>query len=118
MKSSPSGGLTRGSTSLMAASRYGRRMARSSPAPHATPPSQMEWYSRRAQSDWVLGHDPGQNFMAKSTEVSRGASSGGRAEAAGGNYETLVASWCCVRLLASTAGEPPADLPANGRLVS
>ena len=56
--------------------------------------------------------------MAKSKEGSRGASSGGRAEAAGGNYETLVASWYCVRLLAGAAGEPPADLPANVRLLS
>ena len=56
--------------------------------------------------------------MANSNKGSRNASSGGRAEAAGGNYETLVASWYSVRLLAGEAGEPPADLPSNVRLLS
>jgi hypothetical protein len=55
--------------------------------------------------------------MAKGADNNSNAA-GGRAEAAGGNYETLVASWYCVRLLAGAAGEPPADLPANVRLLS
>jgi hypothetical protein len=56
--------------------------------------------------------------MANSNKGSRSPSSGGRAEAAGGNYETLVASWYSVRLLAGEAGEPPVDVPANVRLLS
>lgn len=46
------------------------------------------------------------------------ASTGGRAEAAGGNYETLVASWYCVRILAGGRAEPPVSLPAAVRLLS
>lgn len=55
--------------------------------------------------------------MAKAAKKN-GHPAGGRAEAAGGNYETLVASWYCVRILAGCAGEPPVDLPADVRLLS
>lgn len=43
---------------------------------------------------------------------------GGKAEAAGSEYETLVAAWYCARILASVAGQPPLDLSAGTRIVS
>lgn len=43
---------------------------------------------------------------------------GGRAEAAGGGYETLVAAWYCVRILLGRLAHPPFDLPADTRLIS
>jgi hypothetical protein len=45
-------------------------------------------------------------------------SSGGKAEAAGGNYETLVGAWYAHAVLLGTAAVLPLDLPADTRLVS
>src|SRR5204863_3827902 len=45
------------------------------------------------------------------------ASSGGKAEAAGGNYETLVAAWYCTRLLLGRVAPPLFDLPAAARII-
>jgi hypothetical protein len=47
-----------------------------------------------------------------------GGSAGGRAEAAGGGYETLVAAWYCIRILLGQLAHPQFDLPANIRLVA
>lgn len=47
-----------------------------------------------------------------------GGSAGGRAEAAGGGYETLVAAWYCIRILLGHLAHPQFDLPANTRLVA
>jgi hypothetical protein len=43
------------------------------------------------------------------------SSAGGKAEAAGGNYETLVAAWYCTRLLLGRSAHPLFDLPASAR---
>jgi hypothetical protein len=48
----------------------------------------------------------------------RGGSAGGRAEAAGGGYETLVAAWYCVRILLGRIAHPLFDLPANTQLLT
>jgi hypothetical protein len=48
----------------------------------------------------------------------RGGSAGGRAEASGAGYETLVAAWYCVRILLGRVAHPLFDLPANTRLVT
>ncbi|WP_180720030.1 hypothetical protein [Paraburkholderia largidicola] len=50
--------------------------------------------------------------------TSNNGSAGGRAEAAGGGYETLVAAWYCVRILLGSLAHPLFDLPAHTRLVS
>lgn len=50
--------------------------------------------------------------------ASNSGSAGGRAEAAGGGYETLVAAWYCVRILLSRLAHPLFDLPANTRLLT
>lgn len=44
-------------------------------------------------------------------------SAGGRAEAAGGGYETLVGAWYCVRLLLGRNAHPLFDLPHDCRIV-
>ncbi|MBU7440923.1 ATP-binding protein [Paraburkholderia fungorum] len=49
--------------------------------------------------------------------ASRSGSAGGRAEAAGGGYETLVAAWYCVRILLGRLAHPLFDLPPNTRLL-
>jgi hypothetical protein len=56
--------------------------------------------------------------MAHGKKMKNSAAGGGRADATGGNYETLVATWYCVRLFAGAANEPPAGLPTGVRLVS
>jgi hypothetical protein len=56
--------------------------------------------------------------MANSKKMKNSVAGGGRAEATGANYETLVATWYCVRILAGAGGEPPAGLPTGVRLVS
>jgi hypothetical protein len=50
--------------------------------------------------------------------ASRSGSAGGRAEAAGGGYETLVAAWYCVRILLGRVAHPLFDLRPNTRLVA
>lgn len=50
--------------------------------------------------------------------ASKNGSAGGRAEAAGGGYETLVAAWYCVRILLGCLAHPLFDLPANTRLLT
>lgn len=50
--------------------------------------------------------------------ASNRGSAGGRAEAAGGSYETLVAAWYCVRILLGRLAHPLFDLPANTRLLT
>lgn len=45
-------------------------------------------------------------------------SSGGKAEASGGNYEALVAAWYAHSTLLGAAAHPPFDLHANTRIVS
>jgi hypothetical protein len=45
-------------------------------------------------------------------------SSGGKAEAVGGNYETRVAAWYCVRVLLGSASQPLFDLPSTTTLAS
>ena len=50
--------------------------------------------------------------------ASNSGSAGGRAEAAGGGYETLVAAWYCVRILLSRLAHPLFNLPANTRLLT
>ncbi|MFM0572868.1 hypothetical protein PQQ88_31825 [Paraburkholderia caledonica] len=50
--------------------------------------------------------------------ASRNGSAGGRAEAAGGGYETLAAAWYCVRILLGRLAHPLFDLPANTRLLT
>jgi len=45
------------------------------------------------------------------------SSSGGKAEATGANYESLVAAWYCTRLLLGRSAHPPFDLPASARLI-
>lgn len=50
--------------------------------------------------------------------ASRSGSAGGRAEAAGGGYETLVAAWYCVRILLGRIAHPLFDLSANTRVVA
>lgn len=59
-------------------------------------------------------------FETKSTTkmASSSGSAGGRAEAAGGGYETLVAAWYCVRILRGRLAHPLFDLPANTRLLT
>jgi hypothetical protein len=47
----------------------------------------------------------------------QGGSAGGRAEATGGGYETLVAAWYCVRILLGRLAHPLFDLQADTRLV-
>jgi hypothetical protein len=49
---------------------------------------------------------------------SKKRSSGGKAEAAGGNYETLVAAWYCSRILLSRVAPPLFDLPATSRILN
>ena len=49
---------------------------------------------------------------------SKKASSGGKAEAAGGNYETLVAAWYCTRLLLGRVAPSLFDLPASARIIA
>ena len=44
------------------------------------------------------------------------SSSGGKAEATGSNYETLVAAWYCVRALSGRAAQPPFGLSASAQL--
>lgn len=46
------------------------------------------------------------------------ASSGGKAEAAGGNYETLVAAWYCTRVLLGRVAPVMFDLPTSCRISS
>ena len=50
--------------------------------------------------------------------ASKSESAGGKAEAAGGGYETLVAAWYCVRILLDRLAHPSFDLPANTRLLT
>jgi hypothetical protein len=45
-------------------------------------------------------------------------SSGGKAEASGSNYETLVAVWYAYGLLLGRAAQPPFDLPADTHFTS
>jgi hypothetical protein len=45
-------------------------------------------------------------------------SSGGKADAVGGNYETRVAAWYCVRVLLGSASQQLFDLPSTTTLVS
>lgn len=44
-------------------------------------------------------------------------SSGGKAEASGGDYETRVAAWYCTQLLLGRSTHPPLNLPSNVYLV-
>jgi hypothetical protein len=46
------------------------------------------------------------------------ASSGGKAEASGANYETLVATWYAHSILLGAVAQPPFDLPADTQIVS
>jgi hypothetical protein len=46
------------------------------------------------------------------------SSAGGKAEAAGGNYETLVAAWYCTRLLLGRVAPTLFDLPSASRLLN
>jgi hypothetical protein len=46
------------------------------------------------------------------------ASSGGKAEASGGNYETLVATWYAHSVLLGGIAQPPFDLHADTQIVS
>jgi hypothetical protein len=46
------------------------------------------------------------------------SSAGGKAEAAGGNYETLVAAWYCTRLLLGRVAPALFDLPSASRLLN
>ncbi len=52
--------------------------------------------------------------MAKKTT----SSSGGKAEASGGNYETLVATWYAHSVLLGGIAPPPFDLHADTQIVS
>lgn len=49
---------------------------------------------------------------------SKNGSAGGRAEAAGGSYETLVAAWYCIRILLGRLAHPLFDLPAGTRFLT
>src|SRR5579871_1036226 len=51
--------------------------------------------------------------MAKKTK-----SSGGKAEATGSNYETLVAAWYAHSVLLGKTAQPPFDLPTDTQIVS
>ena len=53
--------------------------------------------------------------MAKKRKTN---SSGGKAEATGANYETLVGAWYCTWLLFGKSIQPPFDLPASTELIS
>ncbi|MGO8867584.1 MAG: hypothetical protein ACLQME_13890 [Alphaproteobacteria bacterium] len=46
------------------------------------------------------------------------SSSGGKAEASGSNYETLVAAWYCHCILLGKSTQPPLDLPSTIQLTS
>jgi hypothetical protein len=46
------------------------------------------------------------------------SNSGGKAEATGANYETLVGAWYCTRVLLGRAAQPLFDLPASSRLAA
>jgi hypothetical protein len=50
--------------------------------------------------------------------AARKSSSGGKAEASGSNYETLVAVWYLYGLLLGRAAQPPFDLAADTQIVS
>src|ERR1700722_8387198 len=50
--------------------------------------------------------------------MTKKGTSGGKAEATGGDYETRVAAWYCARVLLAGAVQPLFDLPADVRLVS
>ena len=45
------------------------------------------------------------------------SAAGGKAEAAGSGYETLVVAWYCVRIFLGRLAQPLFDLPADSRLV-
>jgi hypothetical protein len=45
-------------------------------------------------------------------------SSGGKAEASGGNYETLVATWYAHAILLGAVAQPPFDLRADTQIIS
>lgn len=55
---------------------------------------------------------------ARKRTVKKAVSSGGKAEATGSNYETLVATWYAHVVLLGGAADPPFDLPADTRLLS
>lgn len=55
---------------------------------------------------------------ARKRKVKRTASSGGKAEATGSNYETLVATWYAHMVLLGGAAQPPFDLRADSQIVS
>src|SRR5579862_2655338 len=50
--------------------------------------------------------------------MTKKGTSGGKAEATGGDYETRVAAWYCARVLLGGAVQPLFELPADVRLVS
>lgn len=67
----------------------------------------------------------GPNVDGTKTEKNRGsgqasdrASSSGRAEASGSNFEVRVQAWYCVLLIAEGGAQPPHDLPPDTRLAS
>lgn len=51
-------------------------------------------------------------------QASNRASSGGRAEASGSNFEVRVQAWFCVLIIAEGGTQPPYDLTPDTRLVS
>src|SRR6266850_4797190 len=55
-----------------------------------------------------------QRQMAKKKKTS----SGGKAEASGGNYETLVATWYAHSVLLGGIAQPPFDLHTDTQIVS
>jgi hypothetical protein len=56
---------------------------------------------------------------ARQTQMAnKKTSSGGKAEASGSNYETLVATWYAHAVLLGAAAQPPFDLPADTHFLS
>ena len=51
-------------------------------------------------------------------KVSNRASSGGRAEASGSNFEVRVQAWYCVLMIAEGGAQPPYDLTPDTRIIS
>ena len=54
----------------------------------------------------------------KGKKTTKSAASGGKAEAAGSNYETLVGTWYCYTLLLGSRMQPLFDLPASTEVTS
>jgi hypothetical protein len=61
---------------------------------------------------------PAARFRAPKTMAKKKVSSGGKAEASGSNYETLVTAWHAHAVLLGGAAHPPFDLHADTRIIS